>query len=310
MESLRRLVPSAGGLIVFEAAGRLSSFTRAAEELAMSQAAVSYAVKALEEQLGLKLFKRVHRAVELTEAGARFHADVTLGLSHIRRSAEELRTRSRDPHVTLSASMAFGSMWMLPRLPRLRDELPDIDLRIQTGDRDVEIDSAGIPLAVRCGVPSDWPLYDAALLAPERIYAVASPAYVAQHGLPRSVEEIARHRLVHLEEPFRPVPSWNEWLQRSGITVEPAHRGLLINDYTLVIQAVLEGQGIALGWQHLTDRMVRSGLLIKLPAYTMQTSQGFYVVWPKHRPLSPAAKRIRDWLVELGKRERAEAGGA
>ena len=116
MQSLRHLLPSAGALIVFEAAARLSSFTAAGRELGMSQAAVSYAIKGLEAQLGASLFQRRHRQVGLTEAGGRFFADVTLGLSHIRKSAEELKALAGGLHVTLSASAAFASFWMVPRL--------------------------------------------------------------------------------------------------------------------------------------------------------------------------------------------------
>ena len=132
MQSLRSLLPSPGALIVFEAAGRLASFTRAAEELAMTQAAVSFAIRNLERDLGVPLFTRRHRSIALTEAGERFHADVSLGLTHIRKSAEELKAQGSDRHVTLSASTAFASYWMLPRLARLRADLPGIDLRIQT----------------------------------------------------------------------------------------------------------------------------------------------------------------------------------
>jgi len=130
MDSLRKLMPSASSLIVFEAAGRHENFTRAASELGLSQAAVSYAVRSLEEQLGVTLFDRVHRAVKLTEKGERFHADVSAGLARIQKSAENLRQKSREVKVTLAASTAFASMWMLPRLARMREDLPEIDLRI------------------------------------------------------------------------------------------------------------------------------------------------------------------------------------
>ncbi len=124
MANLRHLLPSASGLVVFEAAGRLASFTAAARELGMSQAAVSYAVGRLEAQLGAALFHREHRRVRLTEAGTRFFADVSLGLSYIRRSAEELRAAASDAHVTLSASTAFAAFWMVPRLQKFREDLP------------------------------------------------------------------------------------------------------------------------------------------------------------------------------------------
>lgn len=219
MDNLRHLLPSAGNLIVFEAAGRQLSFTRAAQELGMTQAAVSYAVRSLETQLGTPLFHRAHRAVSLTEAGRRFHADVTLGLSHIRKSAEDIRARGRANAVTLAASTAFASLWMLPRLHRLRDELPDIDLRIQTADRDLDIRNENIELGVRGGRPEDWPDYDSALLAPEVIEAVASAAYLEKHGVPESVAHLTQHRLIHLEEPFRSACDWRQWFILSLIHI-------------------------------------------------------------------------------------------
>lgn len=298
MQSLRHLLPSADRLIVFEAAGRLSSFTAAGRELGMTQAAVSYAVRGLEQQLGVSLFQRRHRQVLLTEAGSRFLADVTLGLSHIRKSAEELRAQASGVHVTLSASTAFASFWMMPRLRKFRDDLPGIDLRIQTADRDLDLIAEGIPLGIRGGAARDWPDYDALPIANEEIYAVAGPAYVARAGLPATPAEIASHQLIHLEEPFRAAATWNEWFRSAGVNTGATNRGLLINDYVLVIQAVMEGQGIALGWRHLTDPLVASGLLVRVTGHALETGDSFHVVWPKNRPLSENAQKVRDWLVE------------
>jgi DNA-binding transcriptional LysR family regulator len=297
MQSLRHLLPSAGNLIVFEAAGRLSSFTAAGRELGMTQAAVSYAIRGLEEQLGVKLFQRRHRQVLLTDVGGRFLADVTLGLSHIRKSAEDIRGRAGGMHVTLSASTAFASFWMMPRLQKFRDDLPGIDLRIQTADRDVDLLAEGIPLGIRGGTAIDWPDYELLPIAGEEIYAVAGPAYLARAGLPKTPAEITFHRLIHLEEPFRPAASWNEWFHSAGINGTIANRGLLINDYVLVVQAVMEGQGIGLGWRHLTDRLVASGLLVQISDHVMKTGFAFHVAWPKNRDLTDGAKKVRDWLV-------------
>jgi DNA-binding transcriptional LysR family regulator len=297
MRSLRHLLPSAGSLIVFEAAGRLSSFTAAGRELGMTQAAVSYAVRGLEEQLGAKLFQRRHRQVLLTEAGERFHADVSLGLSHIRKSAEDLRLQATGGHVTLAASTAFGSFWMMPRLQQFRDELPGIDLRIQTADRDLDIIAEGIPLAVRGGEPRDWADYHSLPLADEEIFPVVGASYLAKFGMPKTVEELATHRLIHLEEPYREAASWDEWFQSAGGSLGDTARGLRINDYGLVIQAVMEGQGIALGWRHLASRLLASGLLVPVTDHVMKTGKAFYVVWPKNRELSDNARKVRDWLA-------------
>lgn len=300
MENLRTLLPSASNLIVFEAAGRHGNFTRAAQELAMTQAAVSYAIRALETQMGVTLFRRQHRAVVLTEAGQRFHADVTLGLSHIRKSAEDLRARAKEAHVTLAASTAFASLWMLPRLSKLREDLPEIDLRIQTSDRDLDLENEPVPLGIRGGHPDAWPAYHTAPIAPEVICAVASPLYLDRFGVPESVAHLTRHRLIHLEEPFRRAADWAAWFASAGINAATANRGLAINDYVLVIQAAMEGQGIALGWDHLIRRTVRSGLLARVTGHALVTGDAFYVIWPKSRALSAHAAMVRDWLLEEG----------
>lgn len=298
MQSLRSLLPSPGALIVFEAAGRLGSFTRAAEELAMTQAAVSLAIRNLERDFAVPLFTRRHRSIALTEAGERFHADVSLGLTHIRKSAEELKAQGSDRHVTLSASTAFASYWMLPRLARLRDDLPDIDLRIQTSDRNVDLRREGLPLGIRTGRSGDWPGCGDALLAEEEVTAIVAPSYVEANGMPADVAEIAAgHRLIHLEEPFRPTLDWEDWFKGVGVTPPSRAKGLLINDYVLVVQAVLGGQGIALGWKHLTDPMVEQRLLIPASDHVHRTGLGFHVVWPDDRPITRNAVRVRDWLL-------------
>jgi len=297
MATLRSLLPSANALVVFEAAGRHGSFTRAAGELSMTQAAVSYAIRSLEQRLGTRLFTRHHRSVSLTDAGRRFHADVAIGLGYIRKSAEDLTAAARERHVTLSASTAFASFWMLPRLRRLRADLPDVDLRIQTGDHDVDIVSEGMPLAIRCGTSGSWAGCDDAVIAHEEIAAVVSPAYVEQHGMPRDDAAIATHRLIHLEEPYRPCPDWNAWLRSLGLPPPSRATGLLINDYVLVVQAVLGGQGIGLGWKHLVDPMVADGLLLYASRHVLRTAHAFHVVWPAERALSDAASRVRDWIL-------------
>lgn len=300
MQNFKRLLPSASSLIVFEAAGRHENFTRAAEELGMTQAAVSYAVRAMEDQLGVPLFHRSHRNVALTEAGARFHADVSAGLARIQKSAEAIRAKRRETNVTLAASTAFASMWMLPRINRLREDLPEIDLRIQTSVRDLDLDEEAIPLGIRGGDPTEWPRYHAALLAPEVVNAVASPSFVEALGGPPTLAEMTDLRLIHLEEPVREACDWKEWFESAGIPYRQPYRPLMINDYVLVIQAVLAGEGIALGWQHLIDAQIKSGALVPLGNHVLATGAAFYVVWPTSRELSAPARKVRDWLVAQG----------
>lgn len=297
MEPLRRLLPSLNGLLVFEAAGRLSSFSAAGRELGMTQAAVSYAIVRLENQLGTRLFRREYRRVVLTDSGARFHADVALGLAHIQRSAANLRASEMGDHVTLACSTAFAAYWMVPRMQAFREVFPDIDLRLQTADRDLDLSPEGIHLGIRGGSPSDWPQCNAEVLAAEEIYPVCGWSYFSRFERPQTPVDLLSHRLIHLDEPFRTAASWEEWFMAIGISGRSVPKGLQINDYVLVIQAVIEGQGIALGWHHLVAPLVAKGVLVKLTDHRLVTGNNFHVVWTADAQLPRAAREVRDWLV-------------
>lgn len=297
MEPLRKLLPSLNSLVVFEAAGRLHSFTAAAQELHMTQAAVSYAIAGLEKSLGTALFLREHRRVRLTEAGERFHFDVAIGLSSIQRSAQALRALATGGHVTLSCSTAFAAFWMVPRMAQFRDDLPHIDLRIQTADRDLDLVGEGIPLAIRGGNPSDWPHYVAEPLAPEEIFPVCGPGYLSGRAVPQGAADLLSHQLIHLEEPYRSAATWRDWFSATGIDGRRMTKGLQINDYVLVIQSVMAGQGVALGWRHLVGGLVDSGVLVRLTDHVLTTGMNFHVIWPRNVAMSRAAQEVRDWLL-------------
>lgn len=309
MRKLRDIVPNPSALFAFEAAARLGSFTRAAEELGITQAAVSYSVRGLERELGTRLFTRLHRRIELTGNGRRFHNDVTLGLQHISRSADELRRLHGGGHVTLTASTAFSSYWMLPRLARLKEELPDVDVRLQTSERDVDLLAEGISLGIRRG-RGNWQAFEACMFETEEILAVCSPAYLARVGPIADVADLSRQTLIHLEEPYRPCPTWTDWFAQQNIDYEAPDRGLRLNDYALAIHAALAGEGIILGWRHLVGHLMASGALVAVVDAVYRSRDAFYVVWPREQPLNGDSAAVRDWLVEQGDDTVAAVGPA
>ena len=288
-------LPPLNALVVFEAAGRLASFTKAAQELNMTQAAVSYGMKQLEAAVGTGLFRREHQRVKLTEEGRRYHQDVTLALEHLRRSTETLRRSQSGTHVTLSCSTAFASWWMLPRLSLFRQDNPGIDLRLQTTDKDIDLGAEGVSLAIRRG-DGHFPGYDSLKMVDEAIIPICSPAYLERAGAIATIADLLKHRLIHLDEPFRPRPSWADYFLAMGITKAPDDAGLHLNDYALVVGAALEGQGIALGWRHQTDHLVARGLLMHPIYHPWVTGLSFHIVWPHGVTLAPEAEVVRDWL--------------
>ncbi|MBE1283330.1 MAG: LysR family transcriptional regulator [Rhodobacteraceae bacterium] len=297
MQELWKLVSSPRHLIVFEAAARHGSFTRAAAELNVQQPAVSAAIRQLEESLGVILFHRSHRKVELTKAGERFYADISRALEEILVSARAVYQRGQNDHVTLSVSTAFAYYWMVPRLEGLHEKHPDIDLRLQTSDREPDIDAEGISLAIRRG-DGNWPGVHAVLIAPEVIYPIASPA-VMQHANLSSVPDLLQQRLIHLEEPVRERPNWGQWLSHFGVQDPPPKGGLRLNDYALVLQAAMAGEGIAFGWKHVTRHLIEKGLLDAKPEWGWKTGKGFYLVWSQTTPLIRQAEQVRDWMISL-----------
>ena len=298
MQELWKLVTSPRHLMVFEAAARQGSFTRAAQEMNVQQPAVSASIRQLEEALGVRLFRREHKRVELTEAGRKLAADVTGALDRILVSAQSIQQKSRLEHVTLNASSAFNYYWLMPRLADLHARHPGLDLRLQNSDREPDIDAEGISLAIRRG-DGNWPGCEAALIAPERIYPIASPQVMRAAVNLKTVPNLLHERLIHLEEPVRERPSWRDWFRYHHIPDREPQAGLRLNDYALVLQAAMAGEGFAFGWHHVCQGLVRRGLLAAREDWAWETGVGFWLVWSKHTALTPQAGQVRDWILEI-----------
>lgn len=297
MQELWKLLSSPRHIMVFEASARHGSFTLAARELNVQQPAVSAAIKQLEESLGVALFNRQHRQVSLTTAGQRLFKDTGSAFDQLMASAQAIKRDTRSEFVTLNASSAFNFYWMMPRLTELHTHHPNIDLRLQASDREPDIDAENISLAVRRG-DGNWPNCEAVLIAPERICPVASPLVMAAAKNLRGLPSLMHQRLIHLEEPIRERPTWQHWFSNFDIRLDSGTGGLRLNDYALVLQAAMAGQGFAFGWRHLVDPIVDSGILASKPEWTWKTGLGFYLVWSQKRPLSKTAAEVRDWVLE------------
>ncbi len=300
MRELRRLVHSPHHLFVFEVCGRLLSFTRAAEELGVSQPAVSLAMRQCETAIGQDIFERRHRAIRLTDAGERFYNQVSLSFERLLQAAREVNRGDEEHLVTLSISTAFANYWVMPRMTRLHRSHPNIDLRLQVVDKDVDLEYDNVSLGIRRG-RGNWPGYDSASIAREEIYAVASPAYLAANARPTSLEDLLTHQFIHLEEPFRPRPTWRDWFESFGVDFVDRGEGLRLNDYALVIQAAMAGEGIAIGWRHVTDSLIKKRLLVPVLAQSWITGEEFHLIWSDRTELSQSAQQVRDWIIEESK---------
>ncbi|OED37792.1 transcriptional regulator [Chromatiales bacterium (ex Bugula neritina AB1)] len=298
MRNTLKLIASPRNLFVFEAAARLGSFTLAASDLGMQQPSVSAAIKQLERSLGVRLFDRGHRRITLTNAGLRFYADVSQSLRSIESAAEAVHNMGNTEYVTLNSSSAFSFYWMMPKLHRLREFYPAIDLRLQNSVHEPDLDAENISIAVRLG-DGNWPECHVAKIADEIIFPVASPKVMRSARNLRSIPNLLNERLIHLEEPVRMRPTWKQWFEHHGVMDVQISEGLRLNDYALVLQAAQNGEGIAFGWQHIVSDLVDKKLLAARDDWAWQTSRGVYLVWSKSRPLSDNAEVVRDWILSF-----------
>lgn len=296
MIELLKSIESLNHLSAFEASARLGSFTNAARELGVSQPAISQSVRKLEAAIGTKLFHRRHRIITLTNAGEMLNNDVAQGFDRILATVKHLQQQQRGQHVTLSVSTAFANYWMVPRLQKFHYSHPNIDLRLQTTDKDLDLAQEGISLGVWRG-SGKWPGYHSALIAKETLIAVASPQWLDNNGPIDRLEQLQTAQLINLEEPYRTRPTWSDFFRHFGAKYKDKGQGLRLNDYALVLQAVMAGEGISMGWHHVTSKLIKAGLLTQVGPWQWDNNQGFYLVWSENSILSPDASSVRDWLI-------------
>ena len=298
MKELRELTRSANHLAVFETAARRESFTLAAEELNVTQPAVSRSIRDLEATLGMSLFRRGHRSVTLTEEGNLLYHSVSAGFDRMLETAKQLHRRIRQSHVTVVTSSAFTNYWMLPRLSEFNRRHRDIDLGVRISNRYPDLSEEHAVLGVWWGDGS-WPGCDSVLLANEEVFPVASPAFVTAWKGKGEPDWLEGGRLIHLEEPFIPVLTWSEWFAEMNVDYLDDGKGLWFNDYTPAIHAAMAGEGIVLGWRHVVDGLMEKGLLMRVGDLTSRRErQGCYLVWSSRVPLSPQTLAVRAWFME------------
>jgi LysR family transcriptional regulator, glycine cleavage system transcriptional activator len=276
----------------FESAGRLLSFTQAAEELFVTQAAISRQIRELERSLGLGLFERHHRSVSLTENGARLLARLTQSFDEIDGALRQMPPSSAASSLVVSVEPGFAACWLVPRLDRFRALQPGIDVEILSDSRVIEFRTSRAELAIRHSASATgWPRVEAQRLARAVVTPVLSPALLA-HGPPLlHPEDLAGHTLLH-EDGRR---YWAVWMERAGIVSPQTARGPLFNDGALVIPAALRGHGVALGDLVLVKDDIEAGRLIA--PFDLTVSLGSYwLVAPRFDRLSPAARIFADWL--------------
>ena len=292
---MTRRLPPLNALPSFEAAARHLSFSKAADELHVTHGAVSRAIRNLEKHLGIQLFTRSVRAVRLTPMGASFAADVRQILDQL--AAATLATTGQQSSVlNVSTLDTFASKWLVPRLFKFRRENPGIDLRLSTSERLADFVSDGIDIAIRYG-RGQYPGVTSDLLMKEDVFPVCSPKLLEGPNPLRAPADLKHHTLIH--DNFH--VDWAMWLRMAGIGDIDAHKGPTFYSSEHVLQAAVQGEGVALGRSALVGDDLSTGRLVRPFALSLPAELAYYIVYPPAALKRSKVKVFRDWvLIEAG----------
>jgi DNA-binding transcriptional LysR family regulator len=297
MKKININLTASRALLLFESAARLGSFSRAAEDMKVGQPAVSHGVRQLEEVLGTRLFNRRPRGVELTEAGSRLFGRLQAGYAEIHAGIQDVLALSEAPErVTLMVSTSLASYWLMPRVPEFKKSNPGVDLRCITQDTDRDVRTGDYDLCIPLG-RGTWAGFQAWKFADEEIFAVCSPGYREGMGHVSGPVDLLSHDLLILEERYVSRVDWYQWFRHVGVAVGRNIDGAVSNDYSIVLQAAVSGQGIALGWRHVVQPLLDQGLLVRAVPDSVRTEHPFFIIARQTADLQPAVAALRDWLI-------------
>jgi LysR family glycine cleavage system transcriptional activator len=288
---LRRL-PPLNALKAFEAAARHESFTKAAEELCVTQGAVSHQVKSLEGILGLRLFSRQHQRLIITEAGRDYLAVLRDAFDRIALGTARVVQRQSSGVLTVSTSPDFAAKWLVNRLGQFSEAHPDIDLRISATLHHVDFAREDVDLAVRHG-DGNWSGLDVMRLCAEQLFPVCSPKLMSGRNRLRAPADLLRAPLLHLDDRT----DWARWLEAAGVPNPRVTQGPVLNRASMVIDAAVDGQGVALARTTLAAWDLINGRLVRPFQPALRLAKSYWIVSPKVTADLPKISAFRNWLL-------------
>jgi LysR family transcriptional regulator, glycine cleavage system transcriptional activator len=301
MPNRRYRLPQLGFIQGFEAAARNLSFTKAAEELFITQSAVSRQVKALEDHLGVTLFERRQRALALTESGHALYRVATDVLERLQAATDQLRASGRSRQLSLTTTTGFASLWLIPRLQRFTSLHPDVDVRISATTTVINLERSLVDLAIRYCRPEDVP-ERAIRLFGEEVVVVCSRSLMHDRSRPlKRPHDLKHHVLLHFDYGGAQFLDWGTWLTSLGIGELKPAGALHFSQYEQMIQAAISGQGVALGRQPLVNDLIRSGALVMPFRKALVGSRGYFIIESEHGAAKPHVRQFAAWLMEEAK---------
>lgn len=297
---MSRRLPPLNALKAFEAAARHLSFTKAAEELFVTQAAISHQIKTLEEFLGLKLFWRRNRSLLLTEEGQSYFQDIRTIFNSVSEATERLIARSAKGTLTVTMPPSFAIQWLIPRLMQFSELHPDIDVRIKAVDQDDGTLVDDVDIAIYYG-DGHWPDLQLYKLHTEYRIPVCSPSLLKQKKL-ETAEDLANFPLLH-DISRR---DWARWLTQIGVTIPNAGQGPIFSHSAMVLQAAVLGQGVALGHSLLSRPEIKAGRLVCPLPQVLLSNHAYYLAMAEGHDNLGKVAAFRDWIISVMRQEEQE----
>ena len=284
-----RKIHSLQSLRNFEAAARHLSFKSAANELCVTPTAVSHHIKKLEEQLDCLLFERKTRQVNLTAQGQDLFNTLYKSFNEVDEAIEQIKSHHGRDVVTLGLGSIIGTRWLAPRLGDFWNRYPDIDLRLHHTSLPRHQDTDNFDLAIAWG-DGNWPNSEFIPFIQIQVTPVLSP----ELKQPESISDLFDYPLIHQNSRN----TWQQWMQRAGIERDIDRSGMVIDDANLILQAALDGQGVALGILPFVQEELSNGRLVRPFELSIDPGQAYYLLYRKNTLEKPAVKAVRDWLLE------------
>jgi LysR family transcriptional regulator, glycine cleavage system transcriptional activator len=292
---MRRPLPPLNALKAFEATARHASFSKAAEELHVTPAALSHQIRGLEDLLGLKLFHRRARAIELTESGRLMYPGVRSGFESLRVAVEQLDRAKQDRILVVSASPGLTAKWLVPRIYRFLADHPDIDARISASTNYSNFTTDGVDVGIRLSSGAHPDLH-VEKLSDEWLLPLCSPRLLQGDQPLRSPQDLPRFSLIQIDLPGI-VPTWDDWLRQVGVNGIDTSRGLRLNVADHALDAASEGAGVVLGYKMVASQDISLGrLVVPFGPELRLPGRAYHFVCPRGQERRPSIKAFRDWL--------------
>jgi LysR family glycine cleavage system transcriptional activator len=290
-------LPPLSALRAFEAAARLQSFSKAADELSVTPAAISHQIAALEADLGVSLFRRLNRLVELTASARVLLPGLSEAFSGIQASVRRLRAHNDTGTLTVTASPSFAGKWLVQRLYRFQEIAPEVDVRISASDEVVDLTRGDFDIAIRYGT-GRYPGLTVELLLQNEVFPACSPELLRRGPSLDTPDDLRHHALIHDQAGERDplVPTWSMWLKAAGARDVPASPGLSFSSNQLALEAAIAGHGVALAYSAIVAADLAAGRLVRLFSLALPDLFAYYVVTAPGALERPKVRAFRDWL--------------